>query len=177
MSFDPIVASGPNAAKPHARPTDRTLEAGDLVVIDMGCFVDGYASDMTRTIAMGEPSASARRGYEIVHKAQTAALSAARSGICAKDLDAAARDVIDEAGLGEYFTHSLGHGVGLQIHEWPRVSRTSEDELPSGACVTIEPGVYVPNEGYGVRIEDLVVLREDGAENLTHATKDLLVVE
>lgn len=177
MSFDPIVAAGPNAAKPHARPTDRPIQEGEMVVLDMGCFAEGYASDMTRTVAVGEPGEAARRGYAVVLDAQQAALDAARAGMTGKELDAVAREVIDDAGLEEYFSHSLGHGVGLQIHEWPRVSRTSDYELPPGACVTIEPGVYVPEQEYGVRIEDLVVLREDGCDNLTRTPKELVVID
>ena len=173
ISFDPIVASGPNGALPHAHPTDRPLQAGELVVIDMGGIRDGYASDMTRTIALGQPSEAARRGYEVVRDAQRRALDAARAGMTGKQLDEVARDIIEEAGLGAYFSHGLGHGIGLQVHEWPRVSRTVDHKLPAGACVTIEPGVYVPEEGYGVRIEDIVVLRERGCENLTKTTKEL----
>ncbi|MFB6279476.1 MAG: aminopeptidase P family protein [Salinibacter sp.] len=176
MSFDPIVASGPNAARPHARPTDRTLHEGDLVVIDMGGITNGYASDMTRTVALGEPGPAAREGYEAVLRAQTAALDAAQAGMTGEELDAFARSVLDEAGLESFFTHGLGHGIGLQVHEWPRVSHTSDAELPEGACVTIEPGVYVSDENYGVRIEDIVVLREGGSENLTRSRKDLLVL-
>ena len=176
MAFDPIVASGPNGARPHARPTDRRLREGDLVVLDMGCLRDGYASDMTRTVALGTPSAQARRGYQVVREAQERALEAARAGLTGKELDAVAREVIEGADLGDYFAHGLGHGIGLEVHEWPRVSRTAENELPEGACVTIEPGVYVPEEGYGVRIEDIVVLTSDGCENLTTTTKELLVL-
>jgi Xaa-Pro aminopeptidase len=177
MAFDPIVASGINGARPHARPTDRTLRAGDLVVIDMGAILDGYASDMTRTIAIGEPEDEARDGYELVREAQEAALSVARSGLTGKELDAAARDVIEDAGMGDYFSHGLGHGIGLQVHEWPRVSHSVEDELPPGACVTIEPGIYVPEKRYGVRIEDIVVLQPDGCMNLTRTDKALKIVE
>lgn len=175
MSFDPIVASGPNGALPHAQPTDRALREGELVVIDMGCFLHGYASDMTRTIAIGEPGDEARAGYAAVLEAQHAALDAAEAGMVASDLDQIARSVLDDHGLGEAFSHSLGHGIGLQIHEWPRVSRNSDTVLPAGAVITIEPGVYITGQ-YGVRIEDIIVLREGGAENLTSSTKDLLVV-
>ncbi|PSQ95754.1 MAG: aminopeptidase P family protein [Bacteroidetes bacterium SW_9_63_38] len=174
MAFDPIVASGANGARPHARPTDRTLRAGDLVVIDMGAVLDGYVSDMTRTIAVGEPDDDAREGYQLVRTAQEAALNAARAGLTGKELDAAARDVIENAGMGNYFSHGLGHGIGLQVHEWPRVSHTVDDELPSGACVTIEPGIYVPEKGFGVRIEDIVVLQPEGCMNLTRTDKSLL---
>jgi Xaa-Pro aminopeptidase len=176
MAFDPIVASGPNGAQPHARPTSRSLQAGDLVVLDMGAVLDGYASDMTRTVAVGDPSAAARTGYGVVLEAQRRALEAARAGMTARELDAVARSHIEDAGLGDYFAHGLGHGLGLEVHEWPRVSRTSDDELPVGACVTIEPGVYVPEEEYGVRIEDIVVLQEEGARNLTRTGKELHVI-
>lgn len=176
MSFDPIVASGPNAALPHARPTGRTLRKGELVLIDMGGVVDGYASDMTRTVALGDPGERARDLYALVLDAQTEALNAARAGMASDALDAAARDVFEAAGLKEAFAHGLGHGLGLQIHEWPRVSYASDDILPDSACVTIEPGVYLPDEGIGIRIEDIVVLRADTAENLTQAPKDLITL-
>lgn len=176
MAFDPIVASGPNAARPHAQPTDRTLREGEMVVLDMGGFREGYASDMTRTVALGDPGPAARRGYEAVLRAQEAALDAARAGMTGKELDAVGREVLEEADLNDYFSHGLGHGVGLQVHEWPRVSRTADDELPEGACVTIEPGVYVPEENYGVRIEDIIVLQTDGNENLTRSPKSLMTV-
>lgn len=175
MAFEPIVGSGPNGARPHARAGDRRIEAGDLVVIDMGGVLDGYASDMTRTVAVGEPGAEARAVYEIVLEAQRAALAAARPGMPSSTLDAAARDVIAEAGYAAFFGHSLGHGIGLQTHEWPTVSFRSDAPLPAGAVVTIEPGIYLP-ERFGVRIEDIIVLREGGCENLTHTPKELLVL-
>lgn len=175
VSFDPIVASGNNGAKPHARPTDRSLQNGELVIIDMGCFVEGYASDMTRTVAMGEPGDEAREVYAAVLDAQEAALEAARAGMSSKTLDAVARDALTDAGYGEYFTHGLGHGVGLNIHEWPRLSYHTDDRLPEKAVVTIEPGVYIP-DSFGIRIEDIVVLREDGCENLTASRKDLIIL-
>ncbi len=177
MAFDPIVASGPNGALPHARPTGRVIEKGDLVVLDMGGYLGGYASDMTRTVAVGEPSEEGRAVYELVREAQEAALRAARAGMTNKALDAAARGVIESGGHGEGFPHGLGHGVGLRVHEWPRVSHQAEEhDLPKNAVVTIEPGVYVPGK-FGVRIEDLIVLREGGCENLTTAPKELLVLE
>ena len=174
MAFDPIVASGPNGALPHARPTDRRLQKGDLVVVDMGGVVNGYASDMTRVVAVGEPGEEARAVHALVRKAQEAALEAARPGIESKELDRAARDVIEEAGYGNEFSHSLGHGLGLRTHEWPSVSYRREYPLPEGAAVTIEPGVYLPNR-FGVRIEDTVILRKGGAENLTRTSKELVV--
>ncbi len=175
MSFDPIVASGPNGALPHARPSDRRLAAGEMVVLDFGCFVDGYASDMTRTVAIGEPGEEARAVYALVRQAQEAAIEATRAGISSRALDAVARDRIEAGGYGEYFSHGLGHGVGLQIHEWPRLSYHVDDVLPAGATVTIEPGIYLP-ERFGVRIEDIIVLRDEGHENLTASPKDLLVL-
>jgi Xaa-Pro aminopeptidase len=175
MSFDPIVASGPNGALPHARPSDRTLREGELVVIDMGCFLNGYASDMTRTVAIGDPGEEARVGYAAVREAQEAALRAAKAGMKASALDRVAREMLEEHNLGDEFSHGLGHGVGLQIHEWPRVSKNSDTTLPVGSVVTIEPGVYVADR-YGVRIEDIIVLREEGAENLTSSTKDLITI-
>jgi Xaa-Pro aminopeptidase len=176
MSFDPIVASGPNAARPHARPTDRCLREGEPVVIDMGGLVEGYASDMTRTVALGDPGVAVRRAYGAVLDAQRKALDAARAGMTGAELDAVARASLEEADLGEWFSHGLGHGIGLQVHEWPRVSSSSDAELPVGACVTIEPGVYVPEEEYGIRIEDIVWLQADGAENLTRAPKEFLIL-
>ncbi len=175
MSFDPIVASGPQGALPHARPTDRRIEQGDMIVLDFGCFVDGYASDMTRTLAIGEPGPEARAVYSVVLEAQLEALRAAQGGMLSPDLDREARAVIERNDLGDYFTHGLGHGVGLQIHEWPRVSRAVDYPLPLGAVVTIEPGVYLPG-CFGVRIEDLIVLEEGGCRNLTSASKELLVL-
>lgn len=175
MSFEPIVASGPRGALPHARPSSKTLAPGELVVIDMGGYLDGYSSDLTRTVAVGEPPEEARAAYETVRRAQRAAIEVAEAGRMGGDLDKAARDVIADAGLGEWFSHSLGHGVGLDVHEWPRLSQQAEHRLPAGATVTIEPGVYVPRR-FGVRIEDVVVLREGGCENLTPLPTDLLVV-
>lgn len=175
MSFDPIVASGPNSALPHARPTSRVITSGDVVVIDMGGFVDGYASDMTRTIVVGEPSARVKDVYNAVLEAQQAALQAARGGIRSKDLDAAARSVLEDHGLADHFSHGLGHGLGLEIHEWPRVSKHSDDTLPVGAVITIEPGVYLEGD-FGIRIEDIVVLQEEGCLNLTGSPKALMTI-
>ena len=168
LSFDPIVAGGPNGARPHGRPTDRELQRGDLVVIDMGGVVDGYASDMTRTVALGDPGDEARAAYEAVREAQAAAIEAARAGMTGAELDAVARGVVAAHGLGAHFSHGLGHGIGLQTHEWPRVSYTNPAPLPDGACVTIEPGVYVEGR-FGVRIEDIVQLHADGCTRLTAA--------
>ena len=174
-SFDPIVASGPHGALPHATPRDVEIKPGELVVIDWGAELDGYCSDCTRTVAAGEPSAQAREIYELVLSAQLAGLQAVRAGAGGRAVDAAARTVIDAAGHGEHFGHGLGHGVGAEIHEGPRLSARSDDELESGNVVTVEPGVYLPGE-LGVRIEDLVVVTDAGCEILTSLDKRLLVV-
>lgn len=173
-SFDPIVASGPNGAKPHARPTDRRIRAGELVVLDFGCVVEGYCSDMTRTVSVGDPGADARRLWDVVLTSQQAGRAATRAGVPCAEVDAACRRVIEEAGLGERFVHSTGHGVGLEIHEEPRVAGTARDSLAVGHVVTVEPGVYVPGVG-GVRIEDTVVVTADGADPLTAFPKELVI--
>jgi Xaa-Pro aminopeptidase len=175
MSFDPIVAGGEHGAIPHNRPTGRVLKQGDMVVLDFGCVIDGYASDMTRTVALGEPGASARAVYDVVLDAQERAIDAVHAGMSTKALDRVARDTITEAGYGEYFGHGLGHGIGLQTHEWPRLSYHVDDELPEGATVTIEPGIYLPGQ-FGVRIEDIVVVRDGGCQNLTSSPKSLIVL-
>jgi Xaa-Pro aminopeptidase len=174
-SFPTIVAAGANGALPHAEPGDRVIAEGDLVVFDMGAVLDGYCSDGTRTFAVGEPGDRGREVYELVRGAQVAALDAVRAGIGGEALDQVARAVIDAAGHGDRFGHGLGHGVGLEVHEGPRVSRRSEDVLEPNEVVTIEPGVYLPGE-LGVRIEDLVVVTADGHRNLSGLPKDLQVV-
>ena len=176
MSFPPIVASGENSSLPHATPSSRIIQKGDMVVLDFGCFVDGYASDMTRTLSIGEPTSNQRRVYDAVRKAQTMAIMEAKAGMLTCDLDAAARNVLKEKDLDAYFTHSLGHGVGLEIHEWPRVSWQTEQPMPENAVITIEPGVYLPGD-FGVRIEDMVVLKQEGCVNLTSSPKELIVIE
>ena len=175
MAFDPIVGSGPRGALPHGRPSGKTLRPGELIVIDMGCVLDGYNSDMTRTVALGEPDDDARRAYGVVLDAQQRAVEAVQAGASGKAIDGVARGVIADAGLGDYFSHGLGHGVGLQVHEWPRLSHQVDHKLPAGAVVTVEPGVYVPGR-FGIRIEDLVVARAEGPEVLTRTPKDLLVL-
>ena len=176
MSFDPIVASGPNSALPHARPGDRKIRHGDVVVLDFGCSLEGYCSDMTRTIAVGEPGPEAEQVFAVVRDAQQNAIGAARAGMVAKDLDGQARDHIDRNGFGSYFTHGLGHGIGMQVHEWPRVSARSSEKLPDGAVISIEPGVYIPGK-FGIRIEDLVRLESGGCTNLTNVTTEFLRVQ
>ena len=175
MSFDPIIASGENSALPHARPGGRSVQPGDMIVIDMGCFVHGYASDMTRTIALGDPGEEARSVYAIVLDAQLKALEGASAQLSSRELDSLARSVIENAGYGSYFSHSLGHGVGLEIHESPSITWRVDVPLSKDMVVTIEPGIYLP-ERFGVRIEDIIRLKNDGSENLTAATKDLIML-
>lgn len=169
-SFDTIVGSGPNGAKPHARPGDRRVEQGDLVVIDFGAKVDGYCSDMTRTFSIGDPSPIAARMLEVVGAAQRAGVAAVAAGVGVRDVDAAARSVIVDAGWGEAFVHPTGHALGLEIHEHPRLASTVDALLVEGNVVTVEPGVYLPEHG-GVRIEDTVLVTSDGCQPLTHAPK------
>jgi Xaa-Pro aminopeptidase len=169
-SFETIVAAGPNGARPHARPSDRTITEGDLVVVDFGAVVDGYCSDMTRTFAIGKVSPTAQRMVDVVTAAQAAGVEAVADGVSGQAVDAACRTVIDEAGWGDAFLHGTGHGVGLEIHEDPRVSSASTGTLAAGHVVTVEPGVYLPEHG-GVRIEDTVVVTDEGCRALTRAPK------
>jgi Xaa-Pro aminopeptidase len=170
-SFETIVASGPNGARPHHRAGGRRIGEGDLVVVDFGALVDGYHSDMTRTVAVGEPDATQARMLAVVAESQAAGVAAVRDGVEASAIDAACRAVIDGAGWGDAFLHGTGHGVGLDIHEPPRVSTTPAGRLADGHVVTVEPGVYLPDHG-GVRIEDTVVVTPDGCRTLTRAPKD-----
>lgn len=175
-SFPTIVAAGPNGALPHAEPGEHQIGSGELVVFDMGAKLDGYCSDGTRTFAVGEPGEEGRAVYETVRAAQAAALDAVAVGVGGEELDRVAREAIGEAGHGERFGHGLGHGVGLEVHEMPRVSPRSDDVLAAGEVVTIEPGVYLPGK-LGVRIEDLIVVSEAGYRNLSGLPKDLQLVE
>ncbi len=175
-SFPPIVAAGANGALPHAEPGEREIGRGELVVFDMGALFDGYCSDCTRTFATGEPGDEAREVYELVREAQAAALEAVKPGISGKEVDAVPRELIAAAGHGERFGHGTGHGVGLEVHEGPRLGVSSEDELREGNVVTVEPGVYLPGR-FGVRIEDLIVVTADGHNNLSGLPKELLLVD
>ena len=175
-SFDSIVAAGTHGALPHAQPRDVAIEVGNLVTFDIGAKLDGYCSDCTRTVAVGEPGELAREVYDVVLAAQLAGLAAIRPGTSGSDADAAARAVIEDAGYGERFGHGLGHGVGIDIHEAPRLTRLhGEDQLVEANVVTVEPGVYLPGS-LGVRIEDLVVVRAGDPEILSRFTKELLVL-
>ena len=169
-SFPTIVAAGANGASPHAVPGEHVIAAGEYVTVDMGAIVDGYCSDCTRTLVEGEPDPAQRQVYELVLKAQLAALDAIRAGAHGRAVDAVSREPIAEAGYGERYGHGLGHGVGIEVHEPPRLSKRSEDTLLVGDVVTVEPGIYVPGE-FGIRIEDLVVVTEDGCRNLSSRPK------
>ncbi len=174
-SFETIVASGPNAANPHHSNSDRAFQSGDLIVMDGGALHQGYASDITRTIAVGEPSPELRKVYEIVKLANEVGRQAARPGTSGAAIDQSTREVIEDSGYGPQFLHRTGHGLGLEIHEPPYIVAGSDAPLPAGATFTVEPGVYVPNVG-GVRIEDDVVITEQGAESLTSFDRSLIIV-
>jgi len=176
-AFDTIVASGPNSARPHAHPGERTLAAGDLVVLDFGGVLDGYCVDLTRMASVGRVGPEAESLYDAVRLAHAAALGAIRSGVPAVRVDAAARQVLEDKGLGAAFVHGTGHGLGLEVHEAPRVSRLSppDEVLEAGMVCTVEPGAYVPGLG-GVRLEDDVVVTDTGAELLTTTSRDLIQI-
>ena len=175
MSFDPIVASGPNGSMPHAVPTDRKIQDGDFVTMDFGCIYQGYCSDMTRTVAVGHVTEEMEKVYNVVLQAQLAGIAAAKAGATGHDVDAAARKVIEDAGYGPYFGHSFGHSVGVEIHESPNATPANNNPLPLGVAVSAEPGIYLPGR-FGVRIEDVVVLQEGGCQDITLAKKDLLIL-
>ena len=172
-SFETIVASGANSAIPHATPSEKRIEPGDFVKLDFGAVVGGYHSDMTRTVVAGEASRRGREMYEKVREAQLAALAVVGAGKSGEEIDAAGRQVIADAGFGAYFTHNLGHGVGLEVHESPVLGAGSKSSLKPGMVVTVEPGIYISGFG-GVRIEDLVVVGDKASNVLTHSTKELL---
>lgn len=176
LSFPSIVASGVNGALPHARPSDKPLQAGEFVTLDFGCVWEGYNSDMTRTVFIGEPTEEDAALYELVLTAQEAGVAAVRPGIVAKEVDKVARDIITEAGYGDRFGHGLGHGIGMEVHEeFPRLSTRGEVTLVPGMVASVEPGVYIPGRG-GIRIEDLVVVTEDGCRVLTKSPKHFIAL-
>lgn len=176
MSFDTTVLSGPKAASPHGSPGTRKIQKGDFVLFDLGVIYEGYCSDITRTVAFGEINDEQRKIYETVKKSNEESINAVKPGVRCMDLDKISRDVIDEAGYGEYYTHRLGHGLGISVHEFPSVTGTNELELKPGMVFTIEPGIY-KSAVAGVRIEDDVVVTEDGVEVLTKYPKDLIVIQ
>lgn len=165
-SFDTIVAFGPNAARPHAMPTGRVLQSGEIILIDMGLVLNGYCSDMTRTFVAGEPDETFLERLRLVRRAQMTAFRAIRAGAVCREVDAAARQIIAEAGYGSAFGHGLGHGVGLAVHEAPRLSPRNRKRLQAGMVVTVEPGIYLPGWG-GIRLENMAIVREDGCELLS----------
>jgi Xaa-Pro aminopeptidase len=172
LSFEPVVASGPNAAKPHARPTERVVQPGEPITMDFGCVVDGYCSDLTRTVCLGQPADDRYLlVWNTVLQAQQVAIQGARAEMTGRAVDKLARDAIEQAGFGAYFGHGLGHSLGLAVHETPRYSFTYPDEVPVDVVMTIEPGIYIPGWG-GVRIEDVVVVRKNGVELLSAAPKE-----
>lgn len=175
ISFDIIVASGKRSSLPHGKPTDKVIEYGEFVTLDFGCKINGYCSDMTRTIIMGKASEKQKEIYNIVLEAQQNAINNLKAGLTEKEGDHLARKIIEAKGYGKYFGHSLGHGVGLEIHEAPGLSPKKENILKTNMIVTVEPGIYIPDFG-GVRIEDMVLLKEDGVINLTESPKQLIEV-
>ena len=176
LSFETIVLAGANTSMPHGVPSDKKVEDGEFVLMDFGAVYNGYHSDMTRTICVGKPSEEMERVYNIVLKAQEAGIEAARAGIVGSALDKISRDIIEAAGYGECFGHSLGHGVGLEIHEKPNASPNYKLPLNCGSVVTVEPGIYIEGK-FGVRIEDFVILTENGCENLTKCAKNLISLD
>ena len=176
VSFDPITAYAKGAADPHHVTDDSKGKRGDCVILDIGGFKNAYASDMTRTVFLGEVSDRAKEIYDIVVEANMRGIAAAKPGNRMCDVDAACRDYITEKGFGPYFTHRTGHSIGLEDHEFGDVSSVNEDIIKPGQCFSVEPGIYLPDEGIGVRIEDLVIITEDGCEVLNSFTKDLIIV-
>lgn len=174
-SFDPIVVSGPNTSMPHGVAGDRVIQDGDFITMDFGALYAGYCADMTRTVAVSYVTDEMEKVYNIVLKAQLAGIAATKAGVTGKEVDAAARQVIIDAGYGPYFGHGYGHSLGMEIHEAPNCSPSGETVMQPGVVSSAEPGIYLPGK-FGVRIEDVVIFREDGCENITHSPKNLIVV-
>ena len=174
-SFDPIVACGANGSKPHAVPGPDVIRKGQFVTMDFGCVVGGYCSDMTRTVAVGQPSEEMELVYNTVLKAQLAGIAAARAGVTGREVHEAGAKVIADAGYGEYFGHGFGHSLGIEIHENPRFSHLWDKPIPAGALLSAEPGIYIPGR-FGVRIEDVIMLTEGGCVDITHSPKQLIIL-
>ena len=175
LSFDPIVVSGPNTSLPHGVATDRVIQKGDFITMDFGVLYNGYCSDMTRTVAVGFATEEMEKVYNTVLQAQLAGLAATKAGVPGKDIDAAARKVITDAGYGEYFGHGYGHSLGLEVHESPSPNAANDKPMPVGAVASAEPGIYLPGK-FGVRIEDVTIYTADGCENITKSPKNLIIV-
>lgn len=175
LAFETICVAGASSSRPHGVPSQNKLKIGDFITMDFGCKINGYCSDMTRTVVLGNAIEEMRAVYNIVLEAQSAGIAAAHAGVLGYEMDKAARDVIEKAGFGEYFGHSLGHSVGLYIHEGPNASPREERALPEGTVITCEPGIYIPGK-FGVRIEDMLYITKNGAENLTKSPKNLIIL-
>ena len=175
LSFDPIVVSGPNTSLPHGVATDRVIREGDFITMDFGVLLSGYCSDMTRTVAVGYATEEMRKVYDTVLQAQLAGIAATRAGVRGREVDAAARQVIADAGYGDYFGHGYGHSLGLEIHEAPNCSPSGDTVMQAGMVCSAEPGIYLPGK-FGVRIEDVVIFTANGCENITHSPKNLIIL-
>lgn len=175
LSFETIAVSGENTSMPHGVPSDKKVQSGDFITMDFGTVVGGYHSDMTRTVALGYATDEMKKVYETVKKAQSACIYGLCAGLTGIDGDALARNVIEADGFGEYFTHGTGHGVGIEIHEFPNLNKANDIPLKPGQIVTVEPGIYIPGK-FGVRIEDMVYITENGCEDLTHSEKELIIL-
>ena len=174
-SFEPIIVGGPNSSLPHGEPGDRPLQNGDFLIMDFGCVSGGYCSDMTRTVAIGHATDEMREVYDIVRRAQTAGIAAAKAGVTGAEIHETAAAVIEAAGYGEFFGHGFGHGIGMEVHEEYNASPSEERGLKEGMVISAEPGIYLPGK-FGVRIEDVIVIRENGCDNLMEASKELIVL-
>lgn len=174
-SFEPIVVAGKKSSMPHGVPGEYVIQKGDFLTMDFGCLWGGYCSDMTRTVAIGYATDEMKKVYDTVLRAQLAGIATYRAGVIGRDVDAAARRVIEEAGYGQYFSHSFGHSLGMDVHEAPNASPIETNPLPEGAVLSAEPGIYIPGQ-FGVRIEDVCVITKDGCEDITNSPKELLVL-
>ena len=175
LAFDPIVVSGPNTSLPHGVPGERVLQEGDFITLDFGAMYHGYCADMTRTVALGYATEEMKKVYDTVLKAQLAGIAASKAGIPGKDIDAAARNVIAEAGYGAYFGHGYGHSLGLEVHEAPSPNARNDQPMPVNSVASAEPGIYLPGK-FGVRIEDVVIFKEDGCVDITKSPKNLIII-